>query len=184
MSSRLSKSRIDLLQILINSEPTIFAKVQNWNDSSNKTPTKVSIREDGQVTFYFGKGPIWWQRIFDDYESVSIIDTAIRIADALTGSGETRNMTAFEGITRAILKEAIEKRELDTVVDILFDNVRNGTTGELRSKYINEQNIKQYVKEKGITSKIIDSDLYGFVGIQLRPGAIAPIKVGRIVSTE
>ena len=56
------------------------------------------------------KGLLWWQRLLNTYESVSLLDVAIRIADAITGSGGTRNDVAFDGITQALLKEAIKKQ--------------------------------------------------------------------------
>lgn len=179
--SRISKSRVDLLQILINTEPTILAKVQSWDGSSKITPNATSVREDGQVFFYYGKGPLWWQRLLNTYESVSILDVAIRIADAITGSGGTRNEIAFNGITQALLEEAVKNRDLDCVIDILFDNLRTASTGELRSKYINKEAIEKFAKEKGLTGKVVISDnTFGFAGIEIRPGVVIPIKLGKV----
>lgn len=176
----ISPVRIELLRLLISVEPTILAKVQSWDGSNKKTPKKVQVREDGQVYFYYGNGPLFWQRLFNDYETVSIVDVAIRIADAITGSGKTRNHEAFDSITKAILDEAVKNNDLDCVIDILFDNMRTSSNGELRSKYIDEKNIQKYAKKVGITGKIVDTDLYGYVGIEIRPGVVAPIKLGRI----
>lgn len=56
------------------------------------------------------KGPLWWQRCCNDYELVSIVDVALRVADVITGSHGTRNELAFDGITKSILDEAIKKK--------------------------------------------------------------------------
>lgn len=178
---RISKVRIELLRLLICVEPTILAKVQSWDGGKKVTPSAVSVREDGQVFFYYGKGPLWWQRLLNTYESVSILDVAIRIADAITGSGGTRNDIAFDGITQALLQEAIKNHDLDCVVDILFDSMRNASNGELHSKYINKEAIQKYAKEKGLTGKVILPDnLFGFAGIEIRPGVVIPVKLGKV----
>lgn len=180
-SSRISSTRVELLRILICSEPTILSKVQIWNGKEKEQAKKVSIREDGTVFFYYGSGPLWWQRLFNTYESVSIIDAAIRIADAITGSNGTRNEIAFDGITKSILDEAIKKKDFDCVVDILFDSMRNCSDGELHSKYINQENIRKYAKENGLNQQTEEpSDLYGFVGIRTGNRTI-PIRIGRVV---
>ena len=110
MNGKLSPTRVQLLALLINSEPTILSKVQNGNEGTAKT---VQIKENGTVLFYYGSGPLWWQRLFNAYESVSIVDAAIRVADAITGSNGTRNEIAFDGITKSILDEAIKKKDFD-----------------------------------------------------------------------
>lgn len=179
--SRISKVRIELLRLLICVEPTILAKVQSWDGGTRVTPKYVSVKEDGQVFFYYGRGPLWWQRILNTYESVSILDVAIRIADAITGSGGTRNDKAFDGITQALLQEAIKNKDLDCVVDILFDSMRNASNGELHSKYINKEAIQKYAKEKGLTGKVVVTDnLFGFVGIEIRPGVVVPVRLGKV----
>lgn len=184
MKSRISPSRMTLLQILICSEPTIMSKVQIWNGDNKETAKKVAIQEDGTVFFYYGSGPLWWQRLFNTYESVSIIDAAIRIADAITGSNGTRNEVAFDGITKSILDEAIKKRDFDCVVDILFDSMRNCSDGELHSKYITKENIRRYAQEKGINPGKINiemaDDLFAFANVELRPGVSFPIRIGRV----
>lgn len=181
MSSRISPVRVELLRILICSEPAIMSKVQIWNGQTTETPKKVSIREDGKVFFYYGSGPLWFQRLFNTYEVVSILDAAIRIADAITGSNGTRNEVAFDGITKSILDEAIKKKDFDCVVDILFDSMRNCSDGELHSKYINQENIKKFAREVSQTGNPIDSNLFGFAGIEIRPGVVTPIKLGRVI---
>lgn len=179
--SRISKLRVELLRLLILSEPTILSKVQNWNGGEGEIPSKVQVIEDGRVLFYHGSGPLWWQRLFNTYESVSIIDVAIRIADALTGSGDTRNELAFDGLTKSLLQEAVKNRDFDCVIDILFDSVRNASTGELHSKYINKEAIQKYAKEKGLTGKVVIPDnLFGFAGIEIRPGVVVPIRIGKV----
>lgn len=179
MNGKLSPSRVQLLALLINSEPTILAKVQNGDDG---VATKVQIKENGSVLFYYGSGPLWWQRLFNAYESVSIIDAAIRVADAITGSNGTRNEIAFDGITKSILDEAIKKKDFDCVVDILFDSMRNCSDGELHSKYINQENIQRYAKEKGVKgTPLMDTDLFGYCGIRTSDGRVLPIRIGRVV---
>lgn len=182
MSGKLSPSRVQLLQLLICSEPAILSKVQIGNGDTVESAKKVQIAEDGSVVFYYGSGPCWWQRLFGTYESVSIIDASIRIADAITGSHGTRNEIAFDGITKSILDEAVKKRDFDCVVDILFDSMRNCSDGELHSKYINQENIKKYAKEKGIQGQIMsDPDMFGFVGIRTSDGRTIPIRLGRVI---
>lgn len=183
--SRISKVRIELLRLLICVEPTILAKVQSWDGSTKVTPNAVSVREDGQVFFYYGKGPLWWQRLLNTYESVSLLDVAIRIADAITGSGGTRNDVVFDGITQALLKEAIKNKDLDCVVDILFDSMRNASSGELHSKYINKEAIEKFTKEKGLTGKLVVSDnIFGFAGIEIRPGVVVPVRLGKVKQVQ
>ena len=46
MNGRLSSLRVELLRILICSEPAILSKIQIWNGGRTETPKKVSIRED------------------------------------------------------------------------------------------------------------------------------------------
>ena len=179
MNGKLSPTRVQLLALLINSEPTILSKVQNGNEGTAKT---VQIKENGTVLFYYGSGPLWWQRLFNAYESVSIVDAAIRVADAITGSNGTRNEIAFDGITKSILDEAIKKKDFDCVVDILFDSMRNCSDGELHSKYINQENIRKYAKEYGAKdSPLKETDLFSFCGIQTSDGRVLPIKLGRVV---
>lgn len=178
---KLSGSRITLLSLLIQSEPAIYSKVRN---SSKEHAKKVSVTEDGSVIFYYGSGPTWWQKLFNTYETVSIIDAAIRIADAITGSNGTRNEAAFDGITKSILDEAIKRRDLDCVVDILFDSMRNCSDGELHSKWINQENIRKYAKEHKLNENYNDPDLYGFVGIRTADGRTLPIRLGRVVFSK
>lgn len=179
--SRISKVRIELLRLLICVEPTILAKVQSLDGSTKVIPNAVSVRGDGQVFFYYGKGPLWWQRLLNTYESVSLLDVAIRIADAITGSGGTRNDVAFDGITQALLKEAIKNKDLDCVVDILFDSMRNASSGKLHSKYINKEAIEKLAKEKALTGKLVVSDnIFGFAGIEIRPGVVVPVRLGKV----
>ena len=124
MNGRLSSLRVELLRILICSEPAILSKIQIWNGGRTETPKKVSIREDGRVFLFYGSGPLWWQRLFNTYESVSIIDASISIADAITGSNSTRNEFAFDEITKSIIDEAKKRKDFDCIVDILFDCMR------------------------------------------------------------
>lgn len=183
MTGRMSPSRIALLQLLICSEPTILSKVQIWNGEQKETAKKVSIREDGSVFFYYGSGPLWWQRLFGAYKAVSIIDAAINIADAITGSNGTRNEIAFDGITKSILDEAVKKKDLDCVVDILFDSMRNCSDGELHSKYITQENLRKYAKEKNLQGNLhieMPDDLFGFASVEIRPGVSVPIRIGRV----
>ena len=183
MDGRISKSRVELLRILIACEPTILSKISFKDGDNKKTAKKLQIREDGSVVFYCGSGPLWFQRCFNDYELVSIVDVALRIADAITGSHGTRNEVAFDGITKAILDEAIKKKDYDCVVDILFDSMRNCSNGELHSKYINQENVQRYAKEKGLTGKVtIDPDLFGFIGIKTSDGRVLPIRLGKVIT--
>lgn len=187
MKSRISESRIELLRILIACEPTILSKISFKDGTKEKTAKQLQIRDDGSVIFYCGSGPLWFQRCLNDYELVSIVDVALRIADAITGSHGTRNEIAFDGITKAILDEAIKKKDYDCVVDILFDSMRNCSNGELHSKYINQENIKKYAKEKGITGEIkvdenVLSNIFGFAGIKTSDGRIIPIRLGKVVT--
>ena len=129
MNGRLSSLRVELLRILICSEPAILSKIQIWNGGRTETPKKVSIREDGRVFLFYGSGPLWWQRLFNTYESVSIIDASISIADAITGSNSTRNEHAFDEITKSIIDEAKKRKDFDCIVDILFDCMRNCSDG-------------------------------------------------------
>lgn len=183
MNSRISPIRAELLRILICAEPTILSKVQNWDGGESKTAKKVAITEDGRVFFYYGSGPMWLQRLIGDYETISILDVAIRIADAVTGSGDTRNDVVFDEITASILKEAVKNKDFDCVIDILFDIMRNGSNGVLHSKYINQENIKKYMKKERTSNKsvVVESDLYGFVGIQQPDGRVLPLKIGKVV---
>lgn len=181
MNGRLSPLRVELLRILMCSEPTITSKIQIWNGGQNETPKKVSIREDGRVFLYYGNGPLWWQRLFNTYESVSIIDASISIADAITGSNGTRNELAFDEITKSIIDEAKKRKDYDCIVDILFDCMRNCSDGELHSKWINQENIRRYAKENGITNKdnINIEGLNGIVGIKTGE-RIIPIVIGQL----
>lgn len=185
MNGRLSKTRIELLRILICSEATILSKVQIWNGGKTETPKKVSIREDGRVFLFYGNGPLWWQRLLNTYESVSIIDVSISVADAITGSNGTRNEFAFDEITKSIIDEAKKRKDYDCIVDILFDCMRNCSDGELHSKWINQENIKKYTKEKCITN-LKDANVDGLsaiVGIKTG-GRIIPITLGRIIKSR
>ena len=182
MEKKLSPFRVQLLRLLIEFEPTIFSKVNSSNGAKEK-PKTVQITEDGSVMFFYGSGPIWWQKLFNTYETVSIIDVAIRIADAITGSQGTRNEVAFDGITKSILDEAIKNCDYNCVVDILFDSIRNGTVGELHSLWINKKNIEKYLKESSVKVQgpLNDTDLCGFMGIRTPDGRILPIRIGRVI---
>jgi hypothetical protein len=182
MNSRISPIRVELLRILICSEPTILSKVQIRNGAVIETPKKVQIKENGTAYFYYGHGPIWWQRCCNSYESVSIIDASIRIADAITGSNGSRNDIAFDGITKSILDKAVKERDFDCVVDILFDSMRNCSDGELHSKYINQENAKKYAEEQREQYKheySLDGDVEIGVGVDLGGGRILPI-IGKL----
>lgn len=181
MNGRLSSLRVELLRILICSEPAILSKIQIWNGGRTETPKKVSIREDGRVFLFYGSGPLWWQRLFNTYESVSIIDASISIADAITGSNSTRNEYAFDEITKSIIDEAKKRKDFDCIVDILFDCMRNCSDGELHSKWINQENIKKYARENSITN-VEDIDLEGLNGIVgiKTGGRVIPIVLGQL----
>lgn len=185
MNGRLSPIRVQLLSLLITSQPTILSKVQNRNGDSKHPAHKFQVKEDGSVLFYYGSGPLWWQRLLNAYETVSIIDVSIRIADAITGSNGTRNEIAFDGITKSILDEAIKKQDFDCVIDILFDSMRNCSDGELHSKYINQENIKRYVEEEnratGRQTSVDGTDLYAYCGIKTSDGRVIPLRFGRVV---
>lgn len=180
MDSRISNLRIELLRLLICAEPTILAHVQSGN-GEEAVPHKIQVRKDGLVFFYYGCGPLWWQRFFNTYESVSIIDVAIRIADAITGKGGTRNEAAFDGLTKSLLTEAIKNKDLDCVIDILFDSMRHASNGALHSKYITKENLRQYNQEQGVEHKLeLPEDLFAYVGIDIGCGRTVPIRVGRV----
>lgn len=183
MNGRLSPSRVDILRMLIIYEPAILAKVKILNGGSNERPRKVEVQDNGQVILYYGNGPKWWQRFFNAYGLVSITDIAIELADTMSGTGEARNEEAFYGIMNAILKEAKDNNDLDCIVDILFDNVRNSSNGELHSKYINEKYLKKYAKEKAENRRkmgTVDLGLDAYVGIRTSQGRILPCAVGRV----
>ena len=59
MNGRLSSLRVELLRILICSEPAILSKIQIWNGGRTETPKKVSIRDGSsyftEVGHYGGK---------------------------------------------------------------------------------------------------------------------------------
>lgn len=180
MNNRLSPSRVDLLYLLIKYEPAVLANIEILNGKSVEKARTVEVREDGKVVLYFGSGPKWWQRFFNTYETVSIIDISVNIADTISGSGEARNHTVFDGLMKSILKEAIEDRNLDCIVDILVDSIRNGTNGELASKYINKRTIEKYIKEKKIPtdSTEVKYCLSGLLGARdPRTGFTIPIKI-------
>lgn len=183
MDGRLSPSRVDILRMLIIYEPAVLAKVKILNGKVNERPKKVEVQDNGQVILYYGNGPKWWQRFFNAYGLVSITDIAIKLADTMSGTGEARNEEAFYGIMNAVLKEATDNNDLDAIVDILFDNIRNSSNGELHSKYINEKYLQKYVKEKEQTRKkmgVVDLGLNGYVGIRTEQGRILPCVVGRV----
>lgn len=179
---RIDPVRVELLRILISCEPAILSKISFQDGSGRKTGKKITIREDGSVIFYCGKGPLWWQRCCNDYELVSIVDVALRIADVITGSHGTRNELAFDGITKSILDEAIKKKDYDCVVDILFDSMRNCSDGALHSKYINQEAIQKYAKENGHRTReeiTIEGPLLATLGIDLGDGRVANV-VGQV----
>lgn len=184
MEGRISPFRAELLRILMQSEPSISSKVQNRaRKRAGNTAVKVVVTEDGSVFFYYGRGPLWWQRLFNDYEQVTIIDASIRIADAITGSHGSRNEEAFDGMTKAILDEAIKNNDLDCVIDILFDSMRNSSNGELHSKYINEKYLQKYAKEENSRRQklgLVDLGLDAYVGIKTSDGRILPCVLGRV----
>lgn len=183
MNGRLSASRVDILRMLIVYEPAVLAKVKVLNGRINEKPKSVEVQDNGQVILYYGNGPKWWQRFFNAYGLVSITDIAIKLADTMSGTGEARNEEAFYGIMNAVLKEATDNNDLDTIVDILFDNVRNSLNGELHSKYINEKYLQRYVKEKEQTRSklgVVDLGLNAYVGIRTAQGRILPCAVGRV----
>lgn len=179
MSKKISPLRAELLRLLITSEPTISSKINmRGHETGKETPTTLQVCEDGTVCFYYGSGPLWWQRLFDRYEKIGILDVAINIADAITGSGGTRNEIAFDGITKSILDEAIKKQDYECVIDILFDSVRNCGDGPLHSKYINQENLKKYANEH--PDKIDTEDLYGFTGLRTPDGRNITFTLGRV----
>lgn len=182
-SCRIDPVRVELLRILISCEPAILSKISFQDGKGRKTGKKIQIREDGSVIFYCGRGPLWLQRCCNDYELVSIVDVALRIADVITGSHGTRNEVAFDGITKSILDEAIKKKDYDCVVDILFDSMRNCSDGALHSRYINKENIQKYAKEKEQRTTrvetVLDGPLLATLGIDLGDGRIARV-VGQV----
>ena len=190
MNGKLSPSRVDILRMLIIYEPAILAKVKILNGKLNERPKKVEVMDNGQVILYYGSGPKWWQKFFNTYGLVSITDIAIELADTMSGTGEARNEEAFYGIMNAVLKEAKDNNDLDCIVDILFDSVRNSSNGELHSKYINEKYLQKYVKEKKVRDRNMEvsetgNDLY--IGARTTDGRILPVyfaKEIKIVNRE
>lgn len=181
--AKISQVHAELLRLMIISEPTIMSKMLLLDSNEKEKPSTVEVTENGSINFYYGSGPLWWQRLFNRYERYSLVDVGIKIADAITGSSNARNETAFDGITKAILDEAIKKQNYDCVIDILFDSMRNCTDGPLHSTYINQENIKKYAKEHPQGIKNING-LYGMCAIEIRPGKQIPIVLGRVVSTN
>lgn len=183
MRGKLSPSRADLLRLLITYEPSVLNNILILNGKSLETPNKVSIQEDGQVILYYGKGPKWYQRFFNSHKTVSIIDMAVNIADAMSGSGEARNKTVFQGLTQSVLEEATNNGDLDCVVDILIDSVRNSMNGVLGSKYINKKNIDRYMKERKVTHReaveVEDPRLDAYLGIMTEGGRVLPVVFGK-----
>lgn len=183
MKGRLSPSRVDILRMLVAYEPAVLARIKILNGKFVEKPKSFDVLNDGQVVLYHGSGPKWWQRFFGTYEQVSIIDIALKLADLMSGSGEARNEEAFYGIMNAILKEATDNNDLDTIVDILFDSVRSSSNGELHSKYINEKYLQRYAKNKELNREklgIVDLGLNAYIGIRTAQGRILPCAVGRV----
>lgn len=183
LNRKISPIRAELLRLLITSEPSISSKINMRGKTNKETPTTLQVCEDGTVCFYYGSGPLWWQRLFDRYEKIGILDVAINIADAITGSGGTRNEKAFDGITKSILDEAIKKQDYECVIDILFDSVRNSGDGPLHSKYINQENIKKYIGAAK-SGELDISNMYGFTGLRTSDGRVLPFCVGRVVKVQ
>lgn len=182
MNGKLSPSRVDILRMLIIYEPAILAKVKILNGKSNERPKTVEVMENGQVILYYGSGPKWLQKFFNAYGLVSITDIAIELADTMSGTGEARNEEAFYGIMSAVLKEAKDNKDLDCIVDILFDSVRNSSNGELHSKYINEKYLQKYVKEKKVRDRSVGISETGnetYIGIRTSDGRILPCYFGK-----
>lgn len=179
MNGRLSPSRVDLLSLLIKYEPAVLVNIPILNGKSVEKAKTFEVKEDGRVVLYFGNGPKWLQRFFSTYETVSIIDISVNLADTMSGSGEARNTTVFNGLMQSVLKEAVENKDLDCIVDIFVDSIRNGSKGELCSKYINKKTLDKFVKEKNI--KVDDNVKYrmsGVIGVtDGRSGRNIPIQI-------
>lgn len=178
--NKLSYLRKELLRLIIQSDPAILSKVLNDNEVSGP----VEVTDDGFVIFYKKGSPKWFQQLFRDVKQVSLLDMAIHIADAITGIGNGRNKRMFDGITKAILEQAVDKKDLDCVVDVLFDSLRNGTDGVLSSKYITNEDIQRRVEE--IASKdpklqfTVGNDIYAFASILTPNGRTIPIRLGKV----
>ena len=131
---RIDPVRVELLRILISCEPAILSKISFQDGSGRKTGKKLQVREDGTVIFYCGKGPLWWQRCCNDYELVSIVDVALRVADVITGSHGTRNELAFDGITKSILDEA-KALQVTTNQQYRVEDINNKAGEIVQNKY-------------------------------------------------
>lgn len=137
----LTTSRKKMLEILL-SDPTVLSKVLMENEIARE----VTIMDDGSIIFGKTKHKLW-NRLIGCFRQVSLLEISIHIADAITGIGASRNNENFDCITKDLLQSAVKDRDLDRVVDILFDSMRAGTDGELASRFITKKDIERFNKD-------------------------------------
>lgn len=182
MSKVISPDRIALLSIIL-SEPTILPFFTFPDAKKQKRATKFTISDNGTVVFYCGWGWDWVQRLMNDYESVDLLSVSMTIVNAITGQGETRNDFAFDGMTKAILDNAIKRSDYDCVIDILWDSLRHSSGTHLQSKYLTNENLKKYAKEHNTVTHRVSSNAGDVVyaGIRQADGRVIPIRIGTVV---
>lgn len=161
---KLSDSRKKLLSILL-SDSTVLSKVL----MENEIPKSVSIKDDGSIIFGSTKY-VWWNRIIGCFRQVSLLEVSINIADAITGSGPLRNNENFDCITRDLLNSAVKDKDLDRVVDILFDSMRAGTDGELASRFITKKDIERFNKNPEMRQRVENGKLEVYGKVRLNSG--------------
>lgn len=144
----LTTARKKMLEILL-SDPTVLSKVLMENEIAKS----IAIMDDGSILF--GKTKYMkWNMLIGCFRQVSLLEVSIHIADAVTGSGALRSNSDFDCITKDLLQSAIKDKDLDRVVDILFDTMRAGTDGELASRFITKKDIERFNKDPKLRQSV------------------------------
>lgn len=103
------------------------------DDSKKELYSRVSINDDGSITF--GKtGCLWWNRLIGDEKTISFADFALRTVAALAGQKRNINDVILKGLSEEIVRNAIVEEKYDMVVDRLFDAARYGVKGPLNTE--------------------------------------------------
>lgn len=127
----ISESRKELLRVLLKDDNLNSVLLMNGEVARN-----IKIKDDGSIEIGRTKAH-WWNLFFNDIRRMTFIEVAFALAKVMAGNKANSNEVIFKGLSNEIIENAIQRDDLDYVVDALFATAMFGFDGKYKSRYLN-----------------------------------------------